>query len=135
MKAFYAVLLAALVVAGCGGGLEKKVVGSWKIDSAKSDLGTSKMKSDAEKKMAEAMASQMTLELKADKTFTLTFIMPLNGTWALTGSKVVLTPDKGAKASFGGKDTMDLDVDSSGSSMSFDSPDPAKPGKLVFVKS
>jgi len=136
MKAFCAIVLAVFVLAGCKGGLEKEVVGTWKADAAKSELGPATA-SESDKKMAEAMLSQMSLEIKADKTFTLTFIMPLNGTWALTDNKLVLTPEKkaGSTTSFGGKDTMDFDIDSSGKSMSFTSSDPKQPGKLVMTKS
>ena len=139
MKAFIAIVLALSVLAGCkGGGIsEKEVVGTWKADSAKSELGPQGSMDEKEKQMAMAMLSTMSLNLKDDKTCELTLIFPLKGTWTLTGNKLVVTPEKkeGETSSFGGKDTMDFEVAADGKSMTFTSSDPKKPGKLVMIKS
>lgn len=138
MRALCAIVLAVFVLAGCKGGLEKQVVGSWKGDGAKSEFGgpSGQLPPD-KKKEAEAMLAAITLDIKDDKTFELKIFLPLKGTWAITDNKLVLTPNKedGSTSSFGGKPTMDFDVDPSGTSMTFTSTDPKQPGKLVLVKS
>lgn len=136
MKIFAALLLSLFVLAGCGGGLEKKVVGSWKVDTTKSSISGDKIKSEEEKKMAMAMMGAFALEVKEDKSFTMTVVFPINGKWTLAGNKLTLTPTlaKGETASFGGKDTMELEIDASGDSMSVAMDEGGMKGNLVFVK-
>lgn len=136
MKGFVGVILAVLVLAGCGGGLEKKLVGSWKVDTEKTQMGGDKVKTEADKKMMMGMMSTITLDIKEDKTFEMKVFFPINGTWALNGNKLVLTPKlkEGEKFGFGGKNTMDFDVDASGASMSSVSTDAEMPGTLVMSK-
>lgn len=135
MKIFAALLLSLFVLAGCGGGLEKKVVGTWKIDSAKTQMGDAKM-DETEKKMMMAVMSSISLEVKEDKTFTMTVMMPIEGKWTLAGNKLTLTPTlkEGEKMSFGGKSTMEFDVDADGTSMSSKVEDEKMPGTLVMSK-
>lgn len=94
------------------------------------------MKTDADKKMAMAMLSAFSLEVKEDKSFTMTVVFPIKGTWALAGNKLTLTPtlEKGESASFGGKDKLELEVDASGESMSVSMDENGMKGNLVFVK-
>lgn len=136
MKIFAALLLSLFVLAGCGGGLEKKVVGNWKVDTAKSTISGDKLKTEEDKKMAMAMMGAFSLELKEDKTFTMTVVFPVNGKWALAGNKLTITPTlkEGEKMSFGGKDTMEFDVDASGESMSVSMDENGMKGNLVFAK-
>ncbi|MBN9503233.1 MAG: hypothetical protein J0H02_15765 [Armatimonadetes bacterium] len=134
MKVLCVMLMLLPLLVGCGGSLEKKVVGSWKADISKSDFSNAG-KTEADKKMAEEIMKTVTLELKEDKSFELVIMFPLKGTWSLNGNKLSLKPAEGEKASFGGKDSMDFEVDSSGSVLTFTSPDPKMPGKLALVKS
>lgn len=101
---FSLMVILALTLIGCQG-LEKKIVGKYKVN-----VDTSGMPAD-KKAMADAaksMLSGMTLELKADKTSEMT--MGTNkqaGTWKLTGDEVEITAGAGkpmkAKASSDGK--------------------------------
>lgn len=136
MKILAALLLSIFVLAGCGGSLEQKVVGTWKFDAAKTQIGDAKM-DETEKKMMMSILETITLEVKADKTFTMNVIMPIEGKWSLAGSKLTLTPTlkEGEKMSFGGKSTMDFDIDASGTSMSTKVEDEKMPGTLAMVKS
>jgi hypothetical protein len=136
MKAFVFLFLVCLGLIGCGGGLESKIVGSWKADTAKTVMGGDKTSED-DKKMAQALVNTMSLDIKADKTFEMKLILPITGKWALSGNMLTLTPDKkeGESMSFGGKPTMDFEVDGSGSTMSMKVDDPKMPGTLVMTKS
>jgi len=85
------VLLVALLAGGCKAGGESAVVGKWKgqikMDESKKD--------DPAAKMAEAFASMLTMdvEMKSDHSFKLTvMMMPIEGSWSMSGSKVSLTP-------------------------------------------
>lgn len=135
MRSLHALLLPLLVLVGCSKGSGIDPVGSWKADVAKSELG-SKTMSQTEKDLAKNILSGMTLNVKEDKTFAMTIVGDIHGNWALTGNKLVLTPEKkpGETLSFGGKDAMDFVIEPDGKSMSFTSSDPAKPGTLVMVK-
>lgn len=86
-------VLVGLLLVGCGGGLEKKVVGKWKmkLDTA-SMSGGDKAGADLTAKLFDAI----TIELKADKTAVMT-AGPENtsGTWSLTGDKITITTGKG----------------------------------------
>ncbi len=73
--------------------MEEKVVGKW---TGKVTMPETK-KDDPAAKMAEAFAGMMnmTLEVKKDKTFAMTaMIVPVEGTWAVSGDKLVCTPTK-----------------------------------------
>lgn len=136
MKALCGLLLAAFLLCGCGAGLEKKVIGTWKVDTAKTQMSGDKIKTDADKKMMMAMLETFTLDVKEDKTFKFTVIFPIEGTWALAGSKLTLTPKlkEGETFAFAGKGNMEFDVDGSGTSMSVTVKDKDASGTLVMVK-
>lgn len=137
MKTLVAFLIATFVLVGCGPSLEKQIVGSWKVDTTKTTMTGEAAKDEETKKMMMAMMETITLDIKEDKTFEMKVIMPINGTWVLTGNKLVLTPDKakGETFTFGGKDTMDFTVDPDGNSMSVTITDPKSGGTLAMVKS
>jgi len=82
-----------LLLVGCGGGLEKKVVGKWKLKlDTTSMTGGNKAGADLTAKLLEAM----TIELKSDKTTVLTAGPETSsGTWSLTGDKITITTGKG----------------------------------------
>ncbi|HVL37910.1 MAG TPA: hypothetical protein VM328_00840 [Fimbriimonadaceae bacterium] len=83
---FVALLLA---VAGCSGGTN--VVGKYK---AQLNVAAGK-ENDPAAAFAKGMAESMTLELKEDKTFTMTAMMfPVEGTYTVSGSTVTLNPTK-----------------------------------------
>jgi hypothetical protein len=137
MKKFVAAtLLVGFLLAGCAPNLEKQIVGTWKADTAKSEFTGEKMKDENAKKMAMALLETVSIEIKEDKTFTMNMIFPIEGTWALTGDKLLLTPTKkpGETVSFGGKDAMDFTVESGGKSMWMETKDTDMSGKLVLNK-
>lgn len=87
----------ALSLAGCGGKGEADLVGTWKVNSAAMQMPTSsggdaKQKMGAE--MAKAMLGNMSLELKADKTFVLNMMLAIEGNWTFADNNVTLTPTK-----------------------------------------
>ncbi len=129
-------LLCVLLLAGCGESLEKKLAGTWKVDVSKSSVTGDKIKSDAEKKMAMAMLSTVSVTLKEDKTFSMTVVFPIEGTWRLDGNKLTLTPTTkpGENISFGGQSTMVYEIDSTGSSMSSTMEENGVKGNLTLVK-
>jgi uncharacterized lipoprotein NlpE involved in copper resistance len=137
MKTLAALMLAALVLAGCGASLEKQIVGNWKVDTAKTTMTGEAAKDPESKKMMMAMMETITLNIKDDKSFEMQVFMPIKGTWVLTGNKLVMTPakDKNANFKFGGKDTMDFVVNADGKSMTSTINDPQQGGTLVMVKS
>lgn len=129
-------MLCVLLLAGCGESLEKKLAGTWKVDVSKSSVTGDKIKSDAEKKMAMAMLSTVSVTLKEDKTFSMTVVFPIEGTWRLDGNKLTLTPTTkpGENISFGGQSTMVYEIDSTGSSMSSTMEENGVKGNLTLVK-
>jgi hypothetical protein len=131
MKLLCGLLLAACLLCGCGESLEKKIVGTWKVDTAKTQF-EGKM-DEIEKKQMMAIMESMSLELKEDKTFNMEVIFPIEGTWALAGNKLSLTP----KTKPGETVKMAanaFDVDASGTTMSAKVEE--KPaGTLVLTKS
>jgi len=95
---------ALVFVAGCGKGLESKLEGKYKGEAKASDKA-----GETAKKMAEATTSSLSLELKKDKTFTLTMMLPMEGKWELDGTTLTLTADKimGQTVNDKGKGTTD----------------------------
>ncbi len=136
MRSVALLLLCVLLLAGCGESLEKKLAGTWKVDVSKSSVTGDKIKSDAEKKMAMAMLSTVSVTLKEDKTFSMTVVFPIEGTWRLDGNKLTLTPTTkpGENISFGGQSTMVYEIDSTGSSMSSTMEENGVKGNLTLVK-
>jgi hypothetical protein len=136
MKVVAALLLTFFAIVGCAPSLEKQVVGSWKIDSSQTKISGEQMKDEAMKKMAMAVLDSITLELKDDKSFDMTMLMPLKGTWALTGNQITLTPtlDKGETMSFGGKKTLDLTVAADAKSMTTSLDNAGAKADMVLTK-
>ncbi len=132
MKSIFALLIATVMLVGCAGeSLEKKIVGSWKVDTAKTVIGDDKMP-ETDKKMAMAMMETVTLEIKEDKTFVMKIFLDIKGTWTLTDNKLALKLDEKDKGSFK-IDTFE--VDSSGSTLTAKVDDKNMPGTLVMSKS
>ncbi|MFY9234438.1 MAG: hypothetical protein WAO58_08260 [Fimbriimonadaceae bacterium] len=75
-------LLLAIFIAGCGGGAD--VVGKYKMTATIPA-------NDPSAAMAAKLMEQMTLELKADKTFDMTM---MQGTYTVSGDTVEMTPTK-----------------------------------------
>jgi len=93
--AVFAVAIAMLaVVVGCGGSLDKKVVGKYtgKLEMPKTKANDPMAK--MAEGMANALASSMTLELKEDKTFILTMMIPIEGKYTLDSDKITLNIEK-----------------------------------------
>lgn len=140
MRLLCAAILVIAVLTGCGPNVQQQLTGTWKIDTASSEWIGSNSTSTAERATVEGLMKQVVLTLKEDKSYELKFIMsPITGTWALDSSNktLTLTPNPGQKSTikFGGKDVMDLQIGDGVKSLVFTSTDPAKPGKLTFVKS
>jgi hypothetical protein len=85
LTGFGLLILLVISLAGCGGP-ERQVVGTWRADfgpDASSPLA----------KLGEAAAP--TLEVKADRTFTLSLMgMPVEGQWEMQGQDLSLKPAK-----------------------------------------
>lgn len=83
-----------LLLAGCGGGdLSKKVPGKWKMNV---DTAGMAEKDKAGAEAVKGLLSAMSLELKADKTATMTAMGQNDtGTWSLEGNKITITTGKG----------------------------------------
>lgn len=84
-------LSTALVVSGCNS--EKKLIGKYKADvklSAKEQADLDKNPFGA---MAKSMMGSMALELKDEHKFTLTIMIPIEGTWSVSGDTLELKPE------------------------------------------
>lgn len=79
----------AAAIFGCGS-REKQLVGKWtgdlKIPDSKKD--------DPMVKMAQGMMGALSLELKDDKTFVMSMMVPFEGTWTVSGDKLSLQVTK-----------------------------------------
>jgi len=90
-------LTLALALLGCGPTVEQQAIGTWDGSlnvpkmSAANTAADSMIQSIA--KGAEAMVKP-TLELRADKTFTMTLIVSMEGTWETDGHQIILTTNK-----------------------------------------
>ncbi len=124
------------------------LVGRWSAEivmpEAKGDDPAERMALE----MAKAFAGSMWLELRDDGTFTLSMILPIEGTWKRDGSSLSLTPTKfmgmseadfkkqaaesGGEAKFD-SEPMRLDVLADGQTLRLKSDDPDE-GELLFKK-
>src|SRR5437588_318156 len=85
------------LMAGCKSGMDDQLVGNWKanIDMPQTQVpqGMDPAMADKMKKMVQDMAANMTLQLKADKTYTMSAGPGTSdGTWSYSDSKLTLTP-------------------------------------------
>src|SRR5437868_15410811 len=88
-------LAAVILICGCGKALAPELVGKWKAKASDKLTKSSKPEDQMAKAMAESMLSMFTLELKADKTFSMTMMMfPIEGTWSVSGYTLELKPTK-----------------------------------------
>lgn len=78
-------LALAFLLAGCGGNRESKLIGSWKARPMSVVLnaigGAQNGGSAAAASQATQAMAQATIDIRADKTFTLNFAQPMEGTW------------------------------------------------------
>lgn len=79
-----------LVVAAVGCKGTMNVVGKYKAQIEMSEED----KKNPMAAMAQGMAESMTLELKDDRTFAMTMMLPIEGTYTVEGSTLTLTPTK-----------------------------------------
>ncbi len=102
----FSLALSALLLAGCGKGADTNMAGG---TTGSSTADESKLvgkymaeftlppdkKDDPMAKMAESFVKGMMIELKADKTYTMTAMgIPIEGKWSASGDKVSLTVEK-----------------------------------------
>ncbi len=80
------VVIAVTLVAGCGGA---NVVGKYKGSLEGTD--TDNPMSAA---LAQSMMGNLSLELKPDKTFTMNMMVPLEGSYTVSGSTLTLNLEK-----------------------------------------
>lgn len=128
-RALVAALLAVSVLLGCSGG---GVVGKYK--------GEIELPADQKNNplagMASGLAGSLSLELKADKTFNMNMMFPVEGTYTVSGNTVELTTTKamGNAVSAGSSKPMRLTIEDGGKSLVLvDEKQPEK-GKLKFVR-
>jgi uncharacterized lipoprotein NlpE involved in copper resistance len=82
-----AALAVLMLLMGCAS-RESKLVGNWK---GQANLeGSNPMAG-----LAQTLAGNLTLNLKADKTFEANAPVPIGGTWSLEESELVLQPNAG----------------------------------------
>jgi hypothetical protein len=138
-KAIWLVLagLSVALVASCGG--PASVVGKYKA-KVESPAGQSKDNPGQAlgEGLANALASSMTLELKADHTFSMTMIFPIEGTWSMSGSDVTLSPQSvmGMKPDEGkskSNEPMVFAASADGKTLTAKAEKPGE-GKLTFVR-
>lgn len=85
-----AILGLGILLVGCGP-RESAVVGHWKGHALLSKEDQKAPLSN----LADAFAASVTLDIKADHTFKMmAFIMPVEGNWSMTGSRLTLKPTK-----------------------------------------
>lgn len=82
-------LVTALVAVGCKGP-EAQLVGKWKC----TDMKLPGSVSSANASMAKSMMSSITLEFKPDKHYTMSVILPIEGTWTISDHTVSMTMTK-----------------------------------------
>jgi hypothetical protein len=131
MKTFaaFSCFLMCLLVLGCKGG-SNDVVGKWK-GAAEIPAGQA---DDAAAKMAKQMLGDISLELKADKTFVMTMMFPFEGTWTQSGSSVTMTVTKMmGKEAKGSEKPLVLTVSSDGQTMTAADMGAGK-GTIKFVR-
>ncbi len=117
MKVIAALLLAVSIgLIGCAS-LESKIVGKYKVKLG--EMPKDFPGGEAAMKVAESMASGMSLELKSDKTFVLNVPMAsINGTWALAETTLTLTPKvDGTNVTTGKNEPLALKVSSDGKTL------------------
>jgi hypothetical protein len=83
------VLAIAALAVGCAS-REKQLIGKW---SGKIAIPESE-KDNPMAKMVEGMMSSLSLELKEDKSFIMTMMFPVEGTWSLVGNTLELKVSK-----------------------------------------
>ena len=89
-----AALVALMLLAGCAN-REAQLVGQWKGDASKMQMPTGDTPQEKMgAQMAQAMMSNMTLDLKKDKTFAMNMIFGMEGTWKIEGDTVLLDATK-----------------------------------------
>lgn len=135
MRTLIVVLFALLTINGCGGGAtQADLAGSWTgtVDMPMKVMQQDVMANREQSAFLSAQESQgkkLALELREDGTLTFTAFEPLEGTWTLDGSKVVMTlparPDK-TEASFTGTYKLELKGDE------ISGPDPNVEGVTVI---
>lgn len=79
-------VLALLMLAGCGKNREAQLVGKWKADTNSMTPPVTNPNDPQAKAMArmmEGMMKNVSLEFKADKTFEMNLPFPSSGTWSL----------------------------------------------------
>lgn len=107
---------------------EKPLVGSWKGEMVVTP------KDQQEKKMLEGMKDSVSLDLRADNTYTLNIMFELQGKWKASGGKIDLGIPKMAGMPEGGKESgepMSGTISSDGSTITM-AGKTASDGKVIF---
>lgn len=126
-------IILAITLSGCKNP-SQEVVGHWTLDAEKSSNGNLELKNNP---LANQFAKTVSLDIKPDKTFSLTILLPVGGTYTMSGDTINFhvdtvfgykNPDPKAAADTSKDLTGTLSPD--GKSISVDD----KKGKLVFIK-
>ncbi len=80
-----------LLVVGCSSNLEQKLVGKYKGEIG---MDPKSEKDDMAAAFAKALLGNLSLELKADKTFSMSIMVPVEGTWSVSGDRLLLKVSK-----------------------------------------
>lgn len=136
-------IIAVALLAGCAN-QEAQIVGQWKADASKMNIPegkTAQEKMGAQ--MAQQMLSNMTLDLKADKTYVMNMMMNMEGNWKLENNAIVLEMTKMgnmdlSKMPKGSQQSkpLILNISSDNKTLTMQAPGEGKNplGDLVFVK-
>lgn len=73
---------------------ESQLVGSFKGSMSLRNMKPDDPNAAKAQQMVKAMAGKLALELKSDKTFTMTVMFPIEGTWERSGDTLVMHAEK-----------------------------------------
>ncbi len=129
MKTLAALLLTLLILVGCGESLEKKLIGTWKVDISKTVVDQDPEKTPLQRQTDESILKATSVTLKSDKTFEMEFVLGFSGMWDLKGDLLTLTP----VASEDNRPNLVFQMDSTGTVMTLQE-NKGVPGRLVLMK-
>ncbi|MBN9503232.1 MAG: hypothetical protein BGO01_19845 [Armatimonadetes bacterium 55-13] len=133
MRSLCAISAFLLLLTGCGEGFEKKVVGKWRIDMSRSKPDFSNLPPD-QRPVVEKTFEDVTLELKADKTFVFKMAMPLSGTWSMSGSTLALKTGNSPDLANTSGDSLHFQVNSDDQTLTTTELDPQAKETIVLAR-
>ncbi len=125
--------LALLVIAGCGGPSEKKLVGFW-VQEYEDEQQQSIADVAAQIQGSSGASTSMSIDMKKDHTFEFAVGgVASSGTWKLDGETVTLTYTDAKGMVLGDGDTVELAFSANGKELTFN-PGKGSSASALFVK-